>query len=84
MPIATINPATGQLLKSFDALSDAQIEAKVKLAAETFPKFRKLTFAERAVMMNKAADILETDKEALGRLMTRKWARHFVPRLTKP
>jgi succinate-semialdehyde dehydrogenase / glutarate-semialdehyde dehydrogenase len=70
MAIATVNPATGQLLKSFDPLTDAEIEAKLQLAAATFPKFRALTFAQRAEMMNKAAAILEADKEELGRLMT--------------
>jgi succinate-semialdehyde dehydrogenase/glutarate-semialdehyde dehydrogenase len=77
MAIATINPATGQLIKSFEALSDSQIEAKLKLAAATFPKFRKLTFAERAAMMNKAAEILESDKEDLGRLMTLEMGKTF-------
>src|SRR5215472_12654133 len=70
MAIATINPATGELLKSFEPLSSGQIEAKLQLAAATFPKFRRLTFAQRAAMMNRAAEILEHDKEELGRLMT--------------
>ena len=70
MPIATVNPATGELLKTFDPLSSAQIEEKLQRAAETFPKFRKLSFAQRAAMMNKAAEILEAEKEPLGRLMT--------------
>jgi succinate-semialdehyde dehydrogenase / glutarate-semialdehyde dehydrogenase len=77
MAIATVNPATGQLVKSFEALTDAQIEAKLKLAAATFPKFRKLTFAERAAMMNRAAGILESDKEDLGRLMTLEMGKTF-------
>jgi succinate-semialdehyde dehydrogenase/glutarate-semialdehyde dehydrogenase len=77
MAIATINPATGQLLRSFEPLSDSQIEAKLKLAAATFPTFRKLTFADRAAMMNKAADILESDKEDLGRLMTTEMGKTF-------
>jgi succinate-semialdehyde dehydrogenase/glutarate-semialdehyde dehydrogenase len=77
MAIATVNPATGQLLKSFEALSAAQIEAKLKLAAATFPRFRKLPFAERAAMMNKAAGILESDKEDLGRLMTLEMGKTF-------
>jgi len=70
MAIATINPATGQLLQSFEPLSDAQIEEKLRRAADTFPEFRKLTFAERARMMNEAANILERDKESLARLMS--------------
>ncbi len=77
MAIATINPATGQLIKSFEALTNSQIEAKLQLAAATFPAFRKLTFAERAAMMNKAAGILESDKEDLGRLMTLEMGKTF-------
>ncbi len=53
------------------------MKAKLKLAAATFPEFRKLTFADRAVMMNKAAGILESDKEDLGRLMTLEMGKTF-------
>ena len=70
MAIATINPATGQLLKTFEPLSDSQVDEKIRRAAEVFPKFRKLTFAERAQMMRKAADILEAEKDGIARLMT--------------
>src|SRR5216110_2976424 len=70
MAIASINPATGQVLKTFEPLSDKQIEAKLQLAADTFPRFRKLSFADRGRMMSRAGEILETEKEALGRLMT--------------
>jgi succinate-semialdehyde dehydrogenase/glutarate-semialdehyde dehydrogenase len=70
MAIATVNPATGELVRSFEPLSNRQIEEKLQRAAETFPKFRKLSFTQRAAMMNKAAQILEAEKEALGRLMT--------------
>jgi succinate-semialdehyde dehydrogenase/glutarate-semialdehyde dehydrogenase len=77
MAIATVNPATGQLVKSFEPLSDSEIEAKLKLAAATFPRFRSLSFADRAAMMNKAAAILENDKEDLGRLMTLEMGKTF-------
>jgi succinate-semialdehyde dehydrogenase/glutarate-semialdehyde dehydrogenase len=70
MAIATINPATGELLKTFAPLTDAQIEEKVRLAEETFPIFRALSFAERGRMMMKAADILEAEKNELAKLMT--------------
>src|SRR5213596_2422515 len=70
MAIASINPATGQVLKTFEPLSDSQIEKKLQLAADTFSKFRKLSFSERGRMMARAGEILETEKETLGRLMT--------------
>jgi succinate-semialdehyde dehydrogenase/glutarate-semialdehyde dehydrogenase len=70
MAIATINPATGQLLKKFDALSDSQIDEKIQRAADAFPKFRKLAFSQRAEMMRKAGDILEAEKNSIAKLMT--------------
>jgi succinate-semialdehyde dehydrogenase / glutarate-semialdehyde dehydrogenase len=66
----SMNPATGEVVKTFERLSAAQIEAKVALAAATFPKFRKLSFAQRAAMMSRAADIIDSEKQELGRLMT--------------
>jgi succinate-semialdehyde dehydrogenase / glutarate-semialdehyde dehydrogenase len=70
MAIATINPATGELLKSFEPISDAQLEAKLERAVRAFGEFGKTSFASRATMMVKAAEILEADKEKLGRMMT--------------
>jgi len=70
MAIATINPATGEVLKTFTALTDAQVDQKIAKAAKTFQTFRKTPFADRTRWMNKAADILDSEKEALGRLMT--------------
>ena len=70
MPIATINPATGKLVKRFDALTDAQLEEKICRAHRTFPVFRKLSFAQRGQMMRNAAEILEAEKSELGRMMT--------------
>src|SRR5919206_2257764 len=70
MAIATINPPTGETLKVSDPLADAEIEAKLQRAAETFSAYRRTSFAERAEKMLRAAEILETEQEAFGRLMT--------------
>jgi succinate-semialdehyde dehydrogenase/glutarate-semialdehyde dehydrogenase len=70
MAIATINPATGQTIQKFDALTDAQVDQKIQRATEAFPAFRKLTFADRGRMMMRAAEILEAEKDALAHLMT--------------
>jgi len=70
MAIATINPATGEVVKTFTALTDAQVDEKIARAAKTFKTYRNTSFAERARWMNKAADILESEKESVGRLMT--------------
>src|SRR6267378_6788896 len=70
MPIATINPATGETLQTFEPLSNAQIEQKLQLAVVAFRAERKTSFAERARRMLKAAEILERDKEKFAHLMT--------------
>ena len=70
MPIASINPATDETLKTFDPLTEAQIEEKLQLAAETFRSYRRTTFAERATLMTRAAEILEAEKNDFARLMT--------------
>jgi succinate-semialdehyde dehydrogenase / glutarate-semialdehyde dehydrogenase len=70
MAIATINPATGQLIRSFEPLTALEIEAKLQMASRAFPKFRKLSFVDRGRMMRQAADILEREREELACLMT--------------
>src|SRR5258708_2670585 len=70
MAIATVNPATGQVIKSFDPLSSADIEAKLQKAIETFATYRNVPFAHRAQWMLKAASILENEKEAFAKVMT--------------
>ncbi|MFI5057915.1 MAG: NAD-dependent succinate-semialdehyde dehydrogenase [Candidatus Acidiferrales bacterium] len=77
MAIATVNPATGQLIKSFEPLSDSQIEVKLQRAADTFSEYRKVPFAERARMMLKAGAILESEKENYARMMTTEMGKTF-------
>lgn len=70
MAIATINPATGEVVQTFQPLTADQIESKLQLAVSAFRAERKTPFAERAKRMMKAAEILERDRERFGRLMT--------------
>jgi succinate-semialdehyde dehydrogenase/glutarate-semialdehyde dehydrogenase len=70
MPIATVNPSTGEVVKSFEPLTDAQLEAKLQKAADTFLTYRNVPFAERARMMMKAAVIIDAEKENYAKVMT--------------
>lgn len=70
MAIATINPATGEVIKTFQPLPQAEIETKLQLAVKAFKAERKTPFAVRAQRMLKAADILERDKDKFAHLMT--------------
>jgi len=70
MAIATINPATGELVRTFEELSDKQVEDKIALACTAFAAHRKTSFSDRAAKMLRAAEILEKEKETFGRTMT--------------
>jgi succinate-semialdehyde dehydrogenase/glutarate-semialdehyde dehydrogenase len=70
MPIATLNPATGELIKSFDGHSQAEIDARIRKAVETFRKHRLTPFSDRAAKMKRAGELLIERKEELGKLMT--------------
>ncbi|EOD63555.1 NAD-dependent succinate-semialdehyde dehydrogenase [Amycolatopsis vancoresmycina] len=70
MAIASVNPATGETLRTFDELTDAQVERKIGRAAAAFRDHRRTSFAERAERLRRAADILEAETDELARLAT--------------
>jgi len=70
MGIATVNPATGEVVKTFEALSDAEIDSKVAIAQAAFLQYRQASFEQRSQWLQSAAAILEADKNRLGALIT--------------
>lgn len=70
MAYQSINPATGELVKNFDELTDAQLEAKLATAAKCFQSWKQKSFAERAAVIAKAAEILHAKADEFARIMT--------------
>jgi succinate-semialdehyde dehydrogenase / glutarate-semialdehyde dehydrogenase len=70
MPIASINPATGETLRTFDALSAQELDAKIQRAFDAFRSHRRTTFKDRCTRMLRAAEILEAEKDRIARIMT--------------
>ncbi|WP_221350141.1 NADP-dependent succinic semialdehyde dehydrogenase [Streptomyces beigongshangae] len=70
MPIATVNPATGETLKTYDPLGEEEIERRLATAEAAFRHHRTTSFAERAQLLHRAADLLEADAQDIGRIMT--------------
>jgi len=68
--IASINPATGETLRTFEALTGAQIDDRIARADAAYRKHRRTSFAERARWLEAAAEILESEKDRFGRIMT--------------
>lgn len=78
MVMTAVNPATGAEIERFDTLTDEQAQRKLAFADETFREYRNTTFAERARMMERAAQILEDEADELGRTATREMGKTFV------
>lgn len=76
MAIATINPATGETLRTFDELDDASLERKLEQAHVAFSTWKRTSFAYRAERMARAADLLVSERE--------RWARLMVEEMGKP
>ncbi|MEA2162519.1 MAG: succinate-semialdehyde dehydrogenase / glutarate-semialdehyde dehydrogenase [Thermoanaerobaculia bacterium] len=70
MAIASVNPATGETVRTFEALGDAAIETALARASSAFRVNRARSFAERAVRMRRAGEILDQRQNELGRLIT--------------
>ncbi len=70
MAIATINPATGETLKTFEPLTDAEIAAKLDLAGLANDSYRKTSLVERAIALQQAADILDKEKADFAKIIT--------------
>ncbi|BBD54909.1 NAD-dependent succinate-semialdehyde dehydrogenase [Planktothrix agardhii] len=70
MGIATINPATGETVKTFTALTDAEIENALALADRAFRDYRRVSFDTRSQWMQNAANLLEENAETYAKIMT--------------
>ena len=70
MAIATINPATGETLKTFNAHSSDEVNAKIDKAVAAYKAHRLSSFSDRSSKMRRAGEILIERKNELGKLMT--------------
>ncbi|MET7287346.1 NADP-dependent succinic semialdehyde dehydrogenase [Streptomyces sp. NPDC005573] len=70
MPIATVNPANGETLETFEPMGEEELERRLQLAEATFRTYRTTPFAERARLLNRAAGLLDEDLPEIARVMT--------------
>ncbi|MBC5824854.1 MAG: NAD-dependent succinate-semialdehyde dehydrogenase [Candidatus Eremiobacteraeota bacterium] len=68
MAIASINPATGAVAKTFQPLSRADLKQKIERAAETFAAYRRSDATQRAGWLNRAGETLSAEKQRLATL----------------
>jgi succinate-semialdehyde dehydrogenase/glutarate-semialdehyde dehydrogenase len=70
MPMETINPATGELIKTYAAMTEDDVNHIIRACHDTFPEWRATPFTERTALMKKAAAILRENVEEYGKLMS--------------
>jgi succinate-semialdehyde dehydrogenase/glutarate-semialdehyde dehydrogenase len=70
MTYATTNPYSGEVLKTFPDATDAEIELAIANAHAAFLSWKETSFAERAKVMQNAADILRKEIEPYATLLT--------------
>ena len=70
MAIATINPATGQVLKTFDPLTAQELEDRLARAWAAFASYRRTSYDDRAGWMRAVADLLDAEAQPTAELMT--------------
>ena len=78
MGIASINPATGEVIKIFTHLTNREVEHKLALAQKAFEQYKNIPISQRAEWMNEAAQILESNSRQFGKLITLEMGKTFV------
>ena len=71
MSLRSVNPANGELLGTFEEHTSGEVDARVAKAHGAWRRWRTTSFAQRATIMVRAAELLETERRVLGELMTR-------------
>ncbi len=70
MSIIAENPATGEIIKTYDELTPVETKSAIEESHAAFLEWKKTSFEERSILMRKAADVLRDNNEEYSRLMT--------------
>ncbi len=68
--IQAINPATGDVIATYQPHTAGEVGQKVDAAAQAFAGWSRTPIAERARLLPRLAEVLEANKEKYARLMT--------------
>lgn len=70
MAIETINPYNNKSVKTFEELSEKELEAKIETAHKTFQAWKNSSFQERTKLLKKVASLMKEKKKMLSELIT--------------
>src|SRR5207247_2921484 len=77
MPIASINPATGEKLQEFSPFDDAEMEKRLARAEKAFSKYRRTIFTDRSVLLEATAELLFHEKKRFAEVITLEMGKLF-------
>jgi succinate-semialdehyde dehydrogenase / glutarate-semialdehyde dehydrogenase len=78
MSIQSMNPATGEVLKTFEPYSATEVEQALQEARAAFKRWRATSFTDRGALFHRVARYLRDYKEELGRLATLEMGKPIV------
>ena len=76
------NPATGEILETFEAATDAQIEEALASADSVYKEWRERSVQERAAVVKRVAEIFIERKEELALLIATEMGKSIAESLT--
>ncbi|HLD26738.1 MAG TPA: NAD-dependent succinate-semialdehyde dehydrogenase [Patescibacteria group bacterium] len=78
MSIQIINPATGDLIKTFTEFTQKMIEERLQSASQTYYQWKKIPFSIRKKLMLLVADNLQDNKEKYAKLITQEMGKPII------
>jgi succinate-semialdehyde dehydrogenase/glutarate-semialdehyde dehydrogenase len=78
MPFVAVNPATEELLGEYVAHGPNDVDVVLATSAKAFDEWRHTSFADRAVVMNRAAELLEGEVPVIAALLTSEMGKTFA------
>ncbi len=76
--IATVNPTTGETLKTFEPYDESEVDRRLALSEQAFRSFRRMGLDERARLVRSLADLLDAEKASLAETMTTEMGKPVV------
>jgi len=69
MAIQTVNPTTGEMVRTYDEMTPSEVDEIVSQCHRTFLDWRRTSYSTRAGLVRNAAGILRARSEEFARLM---------------
>ena len=77
MPFTSINPATEEIVVEYLTHAPAEVDHALKVSSGAFQEWKSMSFADRAEVMTRAGELLESEVPVVAQLMTTEMGKTF-------